>query len=143
MTPRRDERTISINSLPTDDDDYFFSNIQNWIKPKDSYTNSNSSRSSWNEEVFQNAIGNLDVLSSNGKSDLRRSPVGYSQVKAKDVQSPLHQTFDFQTESENSFFSLNKSESPFQPSELRNQGAPKKTVTPVSQATYYYNELLP
>jgi hypothetical protein len=112
MTPR-DERTISINSLPTEDDDHFFSNIQNWIKPKDSYTNSNSSRSSWNEEVFQNAIGNLDVLSSSGKSDLRHSPVGYREAKVMDAQSPLHQTFDFQTESENSFFSLNKSENLF------------------------------
>ena len=83
------------------------------------------------------------MLSSNGKSDLHHSPVGYRQIKAMDAQSPLHQTFDFQTESENSFFSLNKSENPFQPSELRNQGAPKKTVTPVSQAPYYYKELLP
>jgi len=111
MTPR-DERTISINSLTTEDDDHFFNNIQNWVKPKNSDTNSNSSRSSWNEEVFLNAIGNLGVLSSSGKSDPRYSPAGDRQTKVMDSQSPLHLTFDFQTESENSFFSLNKSENP-------------------------------
>lgn len=139
---RRDERTISINSLTTEDDDHFFNNIQNWVKPKHSDTNSNSSRSSWNEEVFLNAIGNLGVLSSSGKSDPRCSPAGDLKTKVMDSQSPLQLTFDFQTESENSFFSLNKSENPLEPSELRNQGAPKKTVTSVSQAPFRYQELL-
>lgn len=54
-------RAISIHSNTTGDDMDFLGNIQTWLKPKECY--SHSSRESWNEEVFQNVLGNIDVPS--------------------------------------------------------------------------------
>jgi hypothetical protein len=107
-----------MNSQTTEDDDHFFTNIGNWIKPKEC-NSLDSSRSSWNEEIFQNALGNLDVLSTSDKSS--ESPVNERSGNSLfDARPAFHFSREMQTESETSFYSLNKSENLISIQDIRN-----------------------